>query len=442
MQQPIHKLHQHFAALALLALSTFNVHLSTARAQGTAFSYQGRLNTAGAPGNGIYDLQFAIYDSLTNGNIVAGPLTNSAIGVSNGLFAVLLDFGPGVFTGANRWLEIGVSASGANAFVTLAPRQQILAAPYALMAASASNLVGGANLSGTFSGDGSGLTNLSAAALPTNVALLNHSQTFSGSNYFSGSVGIGTTSPAYRLSLGVDNATTKLAVWDGGPGLDMGFGVAPARFLFHLPEADNRFSFLNAPTGTEVMTIQGSGNVGIGTNNPQSTLHVAGDARISGLLYSGSQTGSAETPLVYYASGAVSPAGLVVRRINSTGTLTTPPPLLSVVAVCRNYDDTGDIQLVRDGTYGGFLITFPPTSSAYTIACMGMDDTGAQKNFYTLLDPTTAGSVQIYSDSQNIVHFECTFGDTFNNGHQTQVTLTRLSGDYYWSGSVISTYNQ
>ncbi|MGA2852751.1 MAG: hypothetical protein ABSE90_01270, partial [Verrucomicrobiota bacterium] len=74
--------------LTLLALSILNSQLSTACAQGTAFSYQGRLNASGSPATGIYDLRFAVCDALTNGSVVAGPLTNSATGVSNGLFAV------------------------------------------------------------------------------------------------------------------------------------------------------------------------------------------------------------------------------------------------------------------------------------------------------------------------------------------------------------------
>src|ERR1039458_9568758 len=85
--------------LALLALSTLSPESSTAFAQGTAFTYQGRLNNSGGPANGLYDLRFAVWDALTGGNTVAGPMTSSAIGVTNGLFAVTLDFGNGVFTG-------------------------------------------------------------------------------------------------------------------------------------------------------------------------------------------------------------------------------------------------------------------------------------------------------------------------------------------------------
>lgn len=122
-----------FVALALPTLSTFILPLSTAFAQGTAFTYQGRLNSGGSPATGIYDLQFAIYDSSTNGDLLGGPVTNSAVGVTNGLFTTTVDFG-NVFAGGSNWLEIAVSTNGANNFSTLAPRQQLTPVPYAIMA--------------------------------------------------------------------------------------------------------------------------------------------------------------------------------------------------------------------------------------------------------------------------------------------------------------------
>ncbi len=122
-------------------------------AQGTAFTYQGRLNDGANPAAGAYDLRFTVYDS-TNlpGVVIAGPLTNSATALSNGLFAVTLDFGAGVFTGPSRWLEIGVRTNGGSTFATLDPRQPLTPSPYAIMASSASNLLGtlpAAQLSGT-----------------------------------------------------------------------------------------------------------------------------------------------------------------------------------------------------------------------------------------------------------------------------------------------------
>jgi hypothetical protein len=161
-------------------LSSFS---GSAFAQGTAFSYQGRLNSSGNAANGSYDLTFAVFATNSGGSSVAGPITNSAIGVSNGLFTVSLDFGSGVFTGNALWLELGVRTNGSGSFTTLAPRQPILPTPYAIMASSASNLLGtlpAAQLSGTL--PSSVLTGYSGT-----VTLTNGGNSFNGS--FSGSFG-------------------------------------------------------------------------------------------------------------------------------------------------------------------------------------------------------------------------------------------------------------
>jgi len=198
--------------------------------------YQGRLNDGGNPANGNYDLRFTVYDAVTNGNAVSPALTNSATAVSNGLFTVSLDFGPGIFTGLARWLDIGVRTNGsASAFTSLTPRQPILAVPYAIFAGTASNLSGtlpaaqlsgtlpasafvgytgtvvltnGDNLfggafsgtfnglfSGAFAGNGAAVTNVNVTnltgvladyQLPANTAFVNSNQTFVGTNLFTG----------------------------------------------------------------------------------------------------------------------------------------------------------------------------------------------------------------------------------------------------------------
>jgi len=108
----------------------------TASAQTTAFTLQGRLNSGAGAANGSYDLTFAVYDANVAGNKIAGPITNSTVAVSNGLFTVSLDFGAGVFTGTNYWVQMAVSPAGANTFAALTPRQQLTPAPYALSAVS------------------------------------------------------------------------------------------------------------------------------------------------------------------------------------------------------------------------------------------------------------------------------------------------------------------
>lgn len=112
-------------------------------AQGTAFTYQGRLNNGANPANGNYDLKFSLFSVSSGGSVAAGPETNSPVVVSNGLFTTMLDFGPSVFNGATYWLEIAVRTNGGGGFITLSPRQQLTPAPNAIFAENATALANG-----------------------------------------------------------------------------------------------------------------------------------------------------------------------------------------------------------------------------------------------------------------------------------------------------------
>jgi hypothetical protein len=104
--------------IALLAPLALFCSASIVRAQGTAFTYQGRLDDGGSPASGLYDLSFSLYDAPSEGIQQGNPLIQFATAISNGLFTVVLDFGP-QFPGAGRWLELGVRTNGGEAFTTL-----------------------------------------------------------------------------------------------------------------------------------------------------------------------------------------------------------------------------------------------------------------------------------------------------------------------------------
>jgi hypothetical protein len=133
-----------FLLTLILLIFAINLH-----AQGTAFTYQGRLYDGGNPANGDYDLQFALYDASTNGNQVGSAMTNAATAVTNGLFTVTLDFG-GVFNGSNYWLQIAARTNGGSAFTTLSPLQALTPVPYAVYAQTS----GVAVSAGSFTGGG------------------------------------------------------------------------------------------------------------------------------------------------------------------------------------------------------------------------------------------------------------------------------------------------
>ena len=170
---------KHILFLFSLALLTVTNSLI---AQGTAFTYQGRLQSSGSPANGNYDFTFALYNTnTTSGTQVGSTLTNTNVGVTNGLFTVTLDFGS-VFAGNATWLSIQVRTNGGSSFTTLNPLQELTPAPYAIYTPNAgsaaiattagtANSVAATNISGTVL-----LAQLPAAVVTNNepnVALVN-----------------------------------------------------------------------------------------------------------------------------------------------------------------------------------------------------------------------------------------------------------------------------
>ena len=66
-------------AHAALLLVSINFQVSTARAQGTAFTYQGLLKTASGPANGSYDLTFTLYNTNAMGAPVSGTVAPGCV---------------------------------------------------------------------------------------------------------------------------------------------------------------------------------------------------------------------------------------------------------------------------------------------------------------------------------------------------------------------------
>ena len=169
---------------------------STAHAQGTGFTYQGRLDSGGVPYSGTAEFQPTLWNLLSSGmQLAANSPAQLVVAVTNGLFVLPLDFGAS-FPGTDRWLQLEVRTV-LGPFTALTPRQKITATPYAITAGSvaggvaASQVTGllpvsqvsgtvplaqlpaavvtngasGVNITGTFTGNGAALTNIPAAAL-------------------------------------------------------------------------------------------------------------------------------------------------------------------------------------------------------------------------------------------------------------------------------------
>lgn len=175
----------------LLLLSTLSVQLSTVFAQGTAFTYQGRLADGANPANGIYDLRFTIYDSAGEGAAL-WTQTLPSVGVTNGLFTTVLGstespLPTDVFDGSERWLEIAVRTNESGAFSTLSPRQLLTPVPYAVYAPNAGAAVTAASANSVAATAITGT--ISDAQLPANIARVDQDQTFSGRVQFNAATG-------------------------------------------------------------------------------------------------------------------------------------------------------------------------------------------------------------------------------------------------------------
>ena len=204
---------------ATTVLDTVDIMVKPAEL-GTAFTYQGGLLDGNAAADGVYDLQFRLFDAAIEGTQLGPTVDVDNIDVVDGYFMAELDFGSDVFAGKARWLQVSVRPYDSTAqedYVPLSPRQAITASPYALYALNSNSvsipleLVGeiaspGAVIQGTNTGDGRGVSGISNSGHGVYGSSSAFAGWFDGKGYFSDFLGIG-KAPTKRLEVYGDDGT-------------------------------------------------------------------------------------------------------------------------------------------------------------------------------------------------------------------------------------------
>jgi hypothetical protein len=269
-------------SVALLILA--GIH--QAAAQGTAFTYQGSLSADAAPANGFFDFEFKLYTNATGaGTQVSSNLTQTNIGVTNGLFTTALNFGD-VFTGDDTWLAVAVTTNGGTNFTTLNPFQELTPTPYAIYApnagiAATASSVAATNITGA----------IALAQLPSTVVTNDE-----------GGVILSNVTVKGNLTL-----PSPATINSGGNSLLLSIG-------------NNNFY---AGPGAGILTNSGSANTGIGSQSLQSNSNGTNNTAIGYLALGGNINGSyntatGERALALNASGNDNTADGRHAMINNT----------------------------------------------------------------------------------------------------------------------------
>lgn len=318
-----------FARRAVM-LAGFAVCTTAAHAE--PFTYQGRLDDTGpGPAPASYEMEFRVFDDQTIGapdTQIGLPLSFTgvaAIPVTNGLFTATLEFGPEVFTGPNRYLEIRVRRPGAATFTTL-PRQRLTPSPQSIFASTAGSIKVPMYLEGPpFSAGGSTLWVNNTTPAGGGVH---------GGGQQWGVVGYGGTILSYFGAIG-PTGVYGIGESNGTVGTSsIGIGVYGASRtgiagLFELPSASSTTNALECRTwGTgraAYFTRVGSSStnpiaeiVGEGTNSDMFLVTVttspgATSSAIKGIISDGSAAGG------YAVHGVHNGSGVGVRGISSFG---------------------------------------------------------------------------------------------------------------------------
>lgn len=228
-------------------------------------------------------------------------------------------------TGAFMGVSIGTTAAGTDLYFGSGAGRTISVAPN-VAAGNGLTVQAGGTSAGSGNVDGGDLTLSSGAAFGTGTSSLHFKTADGGAPVESmtilgnGNVGIGTTSAAAKTEIKFDSATTpglrisSPSLTTGSPSLEL-FNGGNFAYAWRANDADSTLRLSNSSAsfpGTDLMAIDLSGKVGIGTTSPTSALEVASNSSTGGIIARRAET-------------ATNPAYLTLFRTRNT--LSSPQTL-------------------------------------------------------------------------------------------------------------------
>jgi len=294
-------------------------------AHGQSFTYQGSLKESGQLADGLYDLEFRLFSTVTRGTAIGTVLAPNTL-ISDGVFTVELDFGAGSLDGEPRWIEVTVDGQ------PLSPRQPLSPAPYAHFALDGNGgpwqevepfeinfdgLVGINNSSPEAQLDMRGVMYLRSFIDINDYIRLQHEtaglitlQSIGAFLRFTNAIDQPLLHVGPNLGIGTGEPESRVHIFDGDAGLAPSSGsrltiednthcyinlLAPDAFetavlfgnptngsaaggvVFNSPGVPNGLQFRTDTNDTQ-MVITDEGDVGIGTSAPMFQLHLSANS--------------------------------------------------------------------------------------------------------------------------------------------------------------------
>ncbi len=389
-------------------------------AQGTAFTYQGELIDGATPANGSYDMRLSLFNTL--GNQIGDAITDTGVGVTNGLFTITVDFGQ-VFAGSINWLQIDVRTNGGSSFTPLNPRQQLTPAPYAIFAEGAN----AAGLSGT----------VALAQLPVAVGLVSDP---GSANFFAGQVA-GNAAVTGIENSGLGGGALN-AITSGSQNAANGYDALNSNQTGAGNTASGAFALGDNGSGSENTAVgaaalganlTGSNNVAVGYEAIQN------NRTDNGLVAVGYQALQNDAVVgSYVGSGANSALGYQALQLNTTGSGNTGVGFQALNQNTFGYNNTaaGFWALLdntsgnEDTAYGALALarnTIGTENTAIGDGALGANQTGNGNAALgvTTLQANTAGN------GNTAIGSAALFSATGNNN----IVIGNGGGDNLTSGS-------